>query len=52
MTWFDNDYEYVKIYKNWELQGFAEKEAQSHECLMQKPQPPKVSIKQIWELTG
>ena len=52
MIWFDTDYEYVKTYKNWELQGFSEKEAQSHECLMQKPQPPKVSIKQIWELNG
>ena len=52
MIWFDTDYEYVKTYKNWELQGFSEKEAQSHECLMQKPQPPEVSIKQIWELNG
>ncbi len=37
MIWFDTDYEYVKTYKNWELHGFSEKEAQSHECLMQKP---------------
>ena len=52
MTWFDTDYEYVKTYKDWELHGFSEKEAQVHECLMQKPQPPKVTIKQIWELNG
>ncbi len=52
MIWFDTDYEYVKTYKDWELHGFSEKEAQSHECLMQKPQPPKVTIKQIWELNG
>ena len=52
IKWFDTDYEYVKTYKDWELHGFSEKEAQSHECLMQKPQPPKVSIKQIWELNG
>lgn len=52
MRWFDSDYEYVKTYKDWELQGFSEKGAQSHECLMQKPQPPKVSIKQIWELNA
>lgn len=52
MIWFDTDYEYVKIYKDWELHGFSEKEAQSHECLMQKSQPPKVSIKRIWELNA
>jgi len=52
MIWFDTDYEYVKTYKDWELHGFSEKEAQSHECLLQTPQPPKVTIKQIWELNG
>lgn len=52
MIWFNGDYEYVKTYKNWELHGFTKKEAQSHECLMQKPQPPKVSVKKIWELNA
>ena len=52
MKWFDTDYEYVKTYKDWELYGFSEKEALSHECLLQKPQPPKVTLKQIWELNG
>lgn len=52
-SWFhDTDYRYLLEYKNWELHGFSEKEAQSHECLMLKPEPPKVSIKKIWELNA
>ena len=52
MIWFDTDYEYVKTYKNWELHGFTEKEAETKECLKQKPFPPVVTVKKIWELNG
>lgn len=43
---------YLKIYKNWETCGFAEKSASSYECLKQTPEPPKITIKHIWEING
>lgn len=44
------DCRYLHIYKGWETHGFSEKTAQQYECLMQKPEPSKVSIKKIWEI--
>ncbi len=47
-----NDSWYLWIYKHWETEGCTEMTAKQHECLMQKPAPPKVSIKHIWEING
>lgn len=48
--WDKTDYSYLHIYKYWETHGFSENTARQYECLKQEPEPPKVSIKQIWEL--
>jgi hypothetical protein len=48
--WDKNDCQYLHIYKNWETEGFAKESAKSHECLMQEPAPPKITIKHIWEI--
>lgn len=50
MPWDKTDYRYLHIYKYWETLGFSENTAKQYECLKQEPEPPKVSIKQIWEL--
>ena len=49
-AWDKNDCRYLDIYKNWETEGFSELSAQKYECL--KDNPPKVTIKHIWELNG
>lgn len=49
-AWDKNDCRYLDIYKNWETEGFSEHSAQKYECL--KNNPPKVTIKHIWELNG
>ena len=48
--WDKNDCRYLYIYKNWETEGFAKESAKSHECLMQEPEPPRITIKHIWEI--
>lgn len=50
MPWDKTDYRYLHIYKYWEAHGFSENTAKQYECLQQEPEPPKVSIKRIWEL--
>ena len=49
-AWDKNDCRYLDIYKKWETEGFSELTAQKYECL--KDNPPKVTIKHIWELNG
>ena len=48
--WDKNDCRYLYIFKNWETEGFAKESAKSHECLMQEPEPPRITIKHIWEI--
>ena len=45
--WAKTDYEYLEIYKSWELHGFTEKD--SERITRCKPKKPKITIKQIYE---
>ena len=49
--WGKNDASYLGIYKRWEMHGFTEESAMV-EYLKKEPNPPKVTIKQIWQLNG
>ena len=45
--WAKTDYEYLEIYKSWELHGFTEKD--SERITRCKPEKHKITIKQIYE---
>lgn len=47
--WGKNDASYLGIYKSWEMHGFTEDSARV-DYLIKEPNPPKVTIKQIWQL--
>lgn len=49
--WGKNDASYLGIYKDWEMYGFTERSAMV-DYLIQEPNPPKATIKQIWQLNG
>ena len=49
--WGKNDASYLHMYKWWEMHGFTEESAR-FEYFKIEPDPPKITIKQIWELNG